>query len=236
MDDIHDIDGSRDERERAERERAEREREDVRAGEPAEGADARELEPGRPALSEEIARRWDPGRLLRMVGRGAGRGEPLDAGTRARFERRLGVDLGGVRVYTGEFAEKVTTQHSAEAVTVGGTGMIFMSGTPDRSPATTAGRALLAHELTHVAQSSRGIYRSAPDERPPLATEEHEAEAEAVEAEEASLAGGGGDDGKVDLGKAQEELIEVVTGRVLHLLYDDDRVSTLRNGDARHRP
>ncbi|HKE17922.1 MAG TPA: DUF4157 domain-containing protein [Kofleriaceae bacterium] len=230
MDDIRDIDDIRDERER------DRERDDAGAAGAADGADAREIEPGRPALSEEIARRWDPSRLLRMVGRGAGRGEPLDAGTRARFERRLGVDLGGVRVYTGEFAEKVTTQHSAEAVTVGGTGMIFMSGTPDRSPATSAGRALLAHELTHVAQSSRGIYRSAPDERPPLATEEHEAEAEAVEAEEASLAGGGGDDGKVDLGKAQEELIEVVTGRVLHLLYDDDRVSTLRNGDARHRP
>jgi hypothetical protein len=214
--------------------------EDVRAAGGAErGADENDekaLEPGRPALSEEIARRWDPGRLLRMVGRGAGRGEPLDAATRARFEGRLGVDLGGVRVYTGEFAEKVTTQHSAEAVTVGGTGMIFMSGTPDRSPATSAGRALLAHELTHVAQSSRGIYRSAPDERPPLATEEHEAEAEAVEAEEAQLAGGGGDDGKVDLGRAQEELVEVVTGRVLHLLYEDERVTTLRNGDSRHRP
>jgi uncharacterized cupin superfamily protein len=114
--------------------------------------------------------------------------------------------------------------------------MIFMSGTPDRSPATSAGRALLAHELTHVAQSSRGIYRSAPDERPPLATEEHEAEAEAVEAEEALVSGAGGDDGKADLGRAQEELVEVVTGRVLHLLYEDERVTTLRNGDSRHRP
>lgn len=203
------------------------------------GAPDREIdqaaEPGRPALSEEIARRWDPQRLLRMVGRGAGRGESLEAHTRARFERRLGVDLGGVRVYTGEFAEKVTTQHSAEAVTVGGTGMIFMSGTPDRSPAMSSGRALLAHELTHVAQSSRGIYRSAPDERPPLATEEHEAEAESIEAEEAQLAAGG-KAVEIDPEKAQEELLDVVTARVLELIYDDERVHALRNGDARHRP
>ncbi len=193
----------------------------------------------RPALSEEIARRWDPSRLLRMVSRGAGRGEPLDPITRARFERRLGVDLAGVRVYTGEFAEKVTTQHSAEAVTVGGTGMIFMRGTPDRSPATASGRALLAHELTHVAQSSRGIYRSAPDERPPLATEEHEAEAEAVEAEEAQIASGekrpeGQDEASQE--KAQEELLDMVTARVLDLVYEDERVHVLRNGDMSHRP
>jgi hypothetical protein len=190
----------------------------------------------RAALSDEIARRWDPTRLLRMVDRGAGSGAPLDATTRGRFERRLGVDLGGVRVYTGEFAEKVTSQHQAEAVTVGGTGMIFMSGTPSRSPATSAGRALLAHELTHVAQSARGIYRSAPGERPPLATEEHEAEAEAVEAEEAAAAGAADPHAGVDPEKAREQMLEVVTARVLELIYEDERVEALRNGQARVRP
>jgi hypothetical protein len=213
-----------------------REDEELRPdGEEQDGA----AEERRPALSEEIARRWDPSRLLRMVSRGAGRGEPLDPITRARFERRLGTDLAGVRVYTGEFAEKVTTHHAAEAVTVGGTGMIFMRGTPDRSPATASGRALLAHELTHVAQSSRGIYRSAPDERPPLATEEHEAEAEAVEAEEAQIASGeklpdGHDEAAQE--RAQEELLEQVAARVLDLVYEEERVHALRNGDARHRP
>ncbi len=213
-----------------------REDEELRPdGEQQDGA----AEEPRPALSEEIARRWDPSRLLRMVSRGAGKGEPLDPITRARFERRLGADLTGVRVYTGEFAEKVTTHHAAEAVTVGGTGMIFMRGTPDRSPATSAGRALLAHELTHVAQSSRGIYRSAPDERPPLATEEHEAEAEAIEAEEAQIASGeklpdGQDEASRE--KAQDELLDQVTARVLDLVYEEERVHALRNGDTRHRP
>jgi Domain of unknown function (DUF4157) len=208
---------------------------------PVSGGEAEEegasAEPGRPALSEEIARRWDPARMLRMVSAGAGRGEPLDALTRARFERRLDTDLGGVRVYTGEFAEKVTARHSAEAVTVGGTGMIFMSGTPDRSPATASGRALLAHELTHVAQSSRGIYRSAPDQRPPLATEEHEAEAEAVEAEEAAAGGRPPEKPEtIDPEKASQELLEIVTARVLELVYEDERVHVLRNGEPRHRP
>jgi Domain of unknown function (DUF4157) len=114
-----------------------------------------------------------------------------------------------------------------------------MRGTPDRSPATSAGRALLAHELTHVAQSSRGIYRSAPDERPPLATEEHEAEAEAIEAEEQQVASGEVPGSGLDPAaqeKAQEELVDIVTARVLDLVYEDERVFTLRNGDARHRP
>jgi len=198
------------------------------------GEDGRE--PGRAALSDEIARRWDPKRLLRTVGRGAGAGQPLDATTRARFERRFGVDLGGVRVYTGEFAERVTAAHSAEAVTVGGTGMIFMSGTPDRSPATASGHALLAHELTHVAQSARGIYRSAPGERPPLATEEHEAEAEAVEAEEEMLAGGAMSPKGEDQEKAHEKLVEVIGARVMELFYEDERVDALRNGEPRTRP
>ncbi|HWM85415.1 MAG TPA: DUF4157 domain-containing protein [Kofleriaceae bacterium] len=200
---------------------------------PAEGA---AQEPGRPALSDEIARRWDPRRLMRMVKRGAGRGEPLDAATRSHFERRLGADLGGVRVYSGEFAEKVTAQHSAEAVTVGGTGMIFMSGSPDRSPVTARGRSLLAHELTHVAQSSRGVYRSAPGERPPLATEENEAEAEAVEADEERRAGGGADKESPDPVKMQEDLHEAVASRVLDLVYEDERVHEVRNGQARMRP
>ena len=190
----------------------------------------------RPALSHEIAQRWDPSRLVRTVASGAGTGAPLDAMTRARYERRFGVDLGGVRVYTGEFAERVTAHHSAEAVTVGGTGMIFMSGTPDRSPATAAGRSLLAHELTHVAQSQRGVYRSAPGERPPLATEEHEAEAEAVEAEEEQAESAGVAGSEQDPEKAALALLEVVTARVLDLVYEDERVDALRNGDARTRP
>lgn len=188
----------------------------------------------RPALSDEIARRWDPSMISKMVGRRGGAGQPLDALTRARYERQFGVDLGGVRIHTGPFAEHVARQHSAEAVTVGGTGMIFMAGTPDRSPVTAAGQALLAHELTHVAQSARGIYRSAPGESAPLATAEHEAEAHAVEAAELSAASGPQRRGPPPM--SEEEMVAQVLSRVVELLYEEERVHEARNGETRIRP
>jgi len=189
----------------------------------------------RPALSEEIARRWDPAQISKMVRSRGSAGQPLDALTRGRYERQFGVDLGDVRIHTGPFAQHVTRQHSAEAVTVGGTGMIFMAGTPDRSPVTAAGQALLAHELTHVAQAARGIYRSAPGEPAPLATEEHEHEAHAVEAAElAQAAGGGREQGPPPMSEA--ELLAQVLARVCELLYEEERVHEQRNGAARLRP
>lgn len=199
------------------------------------GSPERDERERRLALSDEIARRWDPAMISRAVGQRGGAGQPLDALTRARYERQLGVDLGGVRVYTGPFAEHVTRQHTAEAVTVGGTGMIFMRGTPDRSPATAAGQALLAHELTHVAQAARGIYRSAPGEPAPLATQEHEAEAEAVEAQ--VLSGGAG--GATAAGPppmSEAEIVAHVTSKVVELLYEEERVFEARNGETRIRP
>lgn len=186
------------------------------------------------ALSDEIARRWDPSMISKAVARRGGAGQPLDALTRARYERQLGVDLGGVRIYTGPFAEHVARQHTAEAVTVGGTGMIFMRGTPDRSPATVSGQALLAHELTHVAQAARGIYRSAPGEAAPLATAEHEAEAEAVEADVMSGGQPRGPEGPPPM--SEEEMIALVTNRVAELLYEEERVFEARNGETRIRP
>ena len=187
---------------------------------------------GRPALNDSIARRWDPAKLVRSVSHSGGAGEALDHTTRHHFERKLGVDLGDVRVYSGDFAKQVTRQHQAEAVTIGGTGMIFMSGTPDRSPATAAGKALLAHELTHVAQASRGLYRSAPGQSAPLATEEHEAEAEQMEASELAEASSSSDDSdEMAQGRADEMLLDKVCSRVMDMVYEDERVSRIRNGD-----
>ncbi|MBA3457815.1 MAG: DUF4157 domain-containing protein, partial [Deltaproteobacteria bacterium] len=57
-------------------------------------------------LTDELAKKYDPERLLRIVSRRAGRGESLEHSVRAKYERRFGVDLGHVRVYTGEFAEE----------------------------------------------------------------------------------------------------------------------------------
>ena len=187
----------------------------------------------RMALSHEIAKRWDPDQLTKAVQKRGGGGQALDLTTRGRFEKRLGVDLGDVRVYSGEFAEQVTKHHKAEAVTIGGTGMILMGGTADRSPVSRSGEALLGHELTHVAQSARGMFRSAPGERAPLATEAHEAEAEAVEAE--ILAGAAGGKRGENPEQKAAEMMEKITARVAELLYDEERVAGWRNGNSRRR-
>src|SRR4051812_22152330 len=108
-------------------------------------------------LARDIAKRWDPDRLLRLIAARVGKGEQLDHTLRQRYEQKLGIDLGHVRIYSGEFAEEFNKRRNADAVTIGGTGMILMGGTTDRSMATAAGQALLAHELTHVAQAERGL-------------------------------------------------------------------------------
>jgi hypothetical protein len=193
--------------------------------------DEDDLPPGEGGgLSEEITRRWDPSRLLKLVSMRAGRGQSLDAMTRAKYERKLGVDLGGVRVYTGEFAERVTKAHRAEAVTVGSTGMILMSGTPGRSPLTASRRGLLAHELTHVAQAKRGLHRAAVDK--PLATEQHEVEAEQAEAEEMAL-----EEPEAQApGGLTAEQREALFARVLEMLEEEERLFVDRNGLPPSRP
>ncbi|WP_428268842.1 DUF4157 domain-containing protein [Haliangium sp.] len=187
-------------------------------------------------LGDEIIKKWDPERLLRLVAKRAGRGEKLDESTRRRYERKLGVDLGRVRIYSGEFAQEITKAHGAEAVTIGTTGMILMSGSPDRSMATTAGRALLAHELTHVAQEQRSLQRKASfGESTPLATEHNEAEAEAAEAEEYAEAAGGESDGESPE-EQQERLKELVRRRVLDMFAESERNRLMRNGANPWRP
>lgn len=88
---------------------------------------------------------------------GLGQGRPLDQETRAFFEPRFGRDLGGVRVHTGVGAAAAAESVSAHAFTLG-RDIVFGDGM--YSPGTDAGRRLLAHELTHVAQQHA---RGGPD-------------------------------------------------------------------------
>jgi hypothetical protein len=198
-------------------------------------------------LSDELAKKYDPERLLKIISRRAGRGDPLEHSVRARYERRFGVDLGHVRIYTGEFAEEFNRQRGAYAVTIGATGMILMGGSPEKSPGSASGQALLAHELTHVAQQSRGLHRKATfDSAMPFA-EEHEHEADIVEhavhaeelgagvgkvaadAAEAAKIG----EAKLDAHKALKEAIEKIQQRAIELLGDAARIQYIRNGYVR---
>lgn len=76
-------------------------------------------------------------------------GRPLDHATRSFLEPRFGRDFSGVRVHTGQEAAKSAEAVEAAAYAVGNS-IVFNAGR--YAPASAAGRRMLAHELTHVAQ------------------------------------------------------------------------------------
>jgi hypothetical protein len=100
-----------------------------------------------------------------------GGGQPLSPAIRKRMEPKLGTDLSGARVHTGDKSAKAAQGLSARAFTVG-SDVHFNAG--EYAPGTKEGDRLLAHELTHVAQGQKsGIHRkpeagekkvSSPDE------------------------------------------------------------------------
>jgi hypothetical protein len=203
-----------------------------------------ETDPNADQLTDELARKYDPERLLAMLSRRAGKGERLDHSIRNKYEKRFGVDLGHVRVYTGEFAEEFNRKRSAYAVTIGSTGMILMGGSPEKSPGSASGQALLAHELTHVAQAQQGLHRKASSSGGMPFTEEHEAEAEAVE-QSVAESGGSHDlhadtNAATNAGSAQiaskealEKAIEQIKARVQEMAAEAARCQIMRNGIQR---
>jgi hypothetical protein len=78
-------------------------------------------------------------------------GRPLDVSTREFFAARFGHDFGDVRVHDDATAAASARGVQALAYTVG-KDVVFGAG--QYSPGTSAGRHLLAHELTHVVQQS----------------------------------------------------------------------------------
>ena len=193
-------------------------------------------------LTDELAKKYDPERLLKIIAKRAGRGDPLEHSVRQKYERRLGVDLGHVRVFTGEFAEEFNRQRNAYAVTIGSTGMIMMGGSPEKSKVSAQGEALLAHELTHVAQQAKGLHRKASFGGAMPFAEEHEAEAEAMEHAVLNEMMNNGDPAVAQNGeefgqlaaarqKVQDNLkrsIEQIKDRVLEMLGDQARNHTTR--------
>jgi len=78
-------------------------------------------------------------------------GQPLDAGTRAFMEPRFGHDFSHVRIHTDAKAAESARTVDALAYTVG-SHVIFGAG--HYAPDTFWGRALMAHEFTHVLQQN----------------------------------------------------------------------------------
>jgi hypothetical protein len=101
-------------------------------------------------------------------------GQSLDSDTRGFMESRFGRSFSSVRVHTNPTAAASAQAVNALAYTVG-RDVVFNSG--QFSPASTKGRQLLAHELTHVVQQgmaphSEGvIYRAQQDVAAPAHSE-----------------------------------------------------------------
>lgn len=104
-----------------------------------------------------------------------GGGSPLPKALRADMEQRFQTDLGQVRIHDGKEAASAARALRANAYTVGNH-IVF--GESQYAPTSGAGRARLAHELTHVLQQrgsgSHAIMReaAADDATPPLLTTE----------------------------------------------------------------
>ncbi|HEY0785585.1 MAG TPA: DUF4157 domain-containing protein [Acidobacteriaceae bacterium] len=110
-------------------------------------------------------------------------GQSLDPATRSLMERRLGHDFSRVRVHTDARATQSASSVRAAAYTVGDH-VVFGAG--QYSPQSLPGRALLAHELTHVVQQGSAHAAQLQSMRHGPAALRAEAEAEAVGAQVAS--------------------------------------------------
>jgi len=89
-----------------------------------------------------------------------GEGKALDPAVRAVLEPRFGHDFGSVRVHTNPSAAACAADAKARAFTIGDD-VAFASG--EYRPRSKAGQALIAHELAHVVQQSRGRDRDGRD-------------------------------------------------------------------------
>jgi hypothetical protein len=119
------------------------------------GADAEQLDPellqkfeeGQ-SLGADIERRYlDMG--VRMLSDDLPR--RLDERAQARLERLLGRDLSGVRVHTGERAQRAAQAMGAQAFALGERDVFFGQGGYD--PSSRQGIGLLAHEVAHTVEA-----------------------------------------------------------------------------------
>ena len=83
-----------------------------------------------------------------------GPGQAMDPAVCEFMETHFGHDLGKVKVHTDSRADTAARSIDARAFTLGGN-IVFRKG--EYAPESHAGRHLLAHELAHVVQQSRGF-------------------------------------------------------------------------------
>jgi hypothetical protein len=114
--------------------------------------------------------------LVTLVGQGrdeAPAGKPLPGDLRGELESRLGVGFGDVRVHDDPAAAVQARRHDAVAFAQG-TDVFFADGKYD--PSSPAGRRLIAHEVTHVAQQRGGSPATVGSRSEPGSAVEREAD------------------------------------------------------------
>jgi hypothetical protein len=106
------------------------------------------------------------------IERKRGSGSALDHGVRREMESNFGADFRDVRLHTDAEAGALNQAVNAKAFTTG-KDLFFSPGA--YTPSTSAGRQLLAHELTHVVQQSGSTVQRNLTLGEPEAQYEHEA-------------------------------------------------------------
>ena len=115
-------------------------------------------------------------------------GHSLDASVQRTMEDRMGDSLGDVRIHTGPQAAAACESINARAFTVGNH-VAFNSGEYD--PESAEGQHVLAHELAHVRQQTRGAVSMLPQEEMELEVDPDPAlEREAEETAQRAMQGG----------------------------------------------
>jgi len=94
-----------------------------------------------------------PSKVESVINRARSGGQPLESTVQDQMSKNMGYDFSQVRVHTGSEADKLNRQLSAKAFTTG-RDIFFKQGTYD--PASSKGRGLIAHELSHVVQQTTG--------------------------------------------------------------------------------
>ncbi|ELR72090.1 hypothetical protein C900_01832 [Fulvivirga imtechensis AK7] len=98
--------------------------------------------------------------LRGMVNSSKGSGQSLPEGVNNEMSGKMGADFSKVKVHTDSNAIQMSRELGAQAFTYG-SDIYFDQGKYD--PGSSAGKHLLAHELTHVVQQNDTIQRSCHD-------------------------------------------------------------------------
>jgi len=146
--------------------RQEAEEEAIQARLYRQAAPGETQQPRQKEMPQNVADQTLDGKTEARIDALKGHGAPLPEAVLADMEAQFGRDFTGVRIHVGSEAAELCSQVQARAFTVG-KDVFFAPG--EYAPDTEAGRELLAHELTHVAQQESSLRRLQRNNPPPAA-------------------------------------------------------------------